>query len=409
MEDFSGSPYFAASFRCSVGVAMLAAQSSIDGWRRKASAASLQSRRRACLFWNSKIMIQGTLEPMRNVAERQNGNEDIDLFQLVRLIGEQKALVAIVTIAVTLCALAYAMLSTPFYEARTVVRTPTQDDISQVNIGRGDGTGLGLLSAKDVYGVYLSNLQSQALRRKFFQEVYLPSLVDGARQGSQDQLYTEFNKTLAVAVVGPTAPDRYSVMVTLPDPKVAADWVAQYLQMTSDWSKQELAKDLRADALSKADRLSRQIEAGRVAARKVRDDQIARLTEALNIARSIGLEKPPLISNTLSTEVSAGMEGSLTYMRGTKALEADIDNLRKRASDDPFVPGLRENQGTMQFYRDLHVNTDAVRLYRQDGAIEVPDRPVKPKKTLIVLFGVVAGLLLGICFALYRGARTRSA
>lgn len=346
---------------------------------------------------------------MRNVAERQNGNEDIDLFQLVRLIGEQKALVAIVTIAVTLCALAYAMLSTPFYEARTVVRTPTQDDISQVNIGRGDGTGLGLLSAKDVYGVYLSNLQSQALRRKFFQEVYLPSLVDGARQGSQDQLYTEFNKTLAVAVVGPTAPDRYSVMVTLPDPKVAADWVAQYLQMTSDWSKQELAKDLRADALSKADRLSRQIEAGRVAARKVRDDQIARLTEALNIARSIGLEKPPLISNTLSTEVSAGMEGSLTYMRGTKALEADIDNLRKRASDDPFVPGLRENQGTMQFYRDLHVNTDAVRLYRQDGAIEVPDRPVKPKKTLIVLFGVVAGLLLGICFALYRGARTRSA
>jgi len=87
---------------------------------------------------------------MRNVAERQNGNDDIDLFQLVRLIGGQKALVVIVTITVTLCALAYAMLSTPIYEARVVVRTPTQDDISQINIGRGEGTGLGLLSVKDV-------------------------------------------------------------------------------------------------------------------------------------------------------------------------------------------------------------------------------------------------------------------
>ncbi|AYG43994.1 hypothetical protein DV532_06610 [Pseudomonas sp. Leaf58] len=345
---------------------------------------------------------------MRNVAERPNGNEDIDFSQLVRLIGQQKALVALVTIAVTLCAVAYAMLSTPFYEARVAVRTPTQDDISQVNIGRGEGTGLQLLSAKDVYSVYLSNLQSQALRRKFFQEVYLPSLADNARQGSQDQLYAEFNKTLAVTAVGPVAPDRYSVAVTLADPKVAADWVTQYVQMTSDWSKQELAKDLRADALGKADRLSRQIQAARDAARKVREDQITRLTEALNIARSVGLEKPPLISNTLSLEVSAGMEGTLAYMRGSKALEADIDNLRKRTSDDPFVSGLRDNQLTMQFYRDLHLDTDAVRLYRQDGAIEVPDRPVKPKKTLIVLLGVVAGLLLGVCLALYRGGRARS-
>ena len=346
---------------------------------------------------------------MRNVPERPYGNEDLDLTQLISVITARKTLVAVVTIAVTLCALAYAMLSTPIYEARVVVRTPTQDDISPVNIGRGEGTGLARLSAKDVYSVYLSNMQSQALRRKFFQEVYLPSLTDEARRGSQDQLYADFNKKLSVAAVGPTAPDRYSVVVMLADPKEAADWVAQYVQMTSDWSKQELTKDLRADALEKADSLARQIEAARAAARKVRDDQIARLSEALNIARSIGLEKPPLISNTLSTEVSAGMEGTLTYMRGTKALEADIGNLQKRTSDDPFVPGLRERQGTMEFYRDLRLNADAVRLYRQDGAIEIPDRPVKPKKTLIVLMGVVGGLLLGICFALYRGLRVRSA
>jgi chain length determinant protein (polysaccharide antigen chain regulator) len=187
---------------------------------------------------------------------------------------------------------------------------------------------------------------------------------------------------------------------------MAAQWVAQYAQMASDWAKRDLSKDLRADAVSTANNLERQIKGARETARNLREDQIIRLSEALNVAKTIGLDKPPLISNTLVTEVSAGMDGSLTYMRGAKALESEIDNLRKRQSDDPFVKDLRERQETMNFYRDLQLNTEAVQVYRQDGAIEVPDRPIKPKKSLIVMLGTVAGLLLGVCLALYRGARS---
>ncbi|MFK3818831.1 Wzz/FepE/Etk N-terminal domain-containing protein [Pseudomonas sp. NPDC089407] len=343
---------------------------------------------------------------MRNLPERLSSNEDVDLFQLIGWLWAQRLLIAVVTAIVALAALAYALLSTPVYQARVVVQPPSQDDISQVNIGRGEGAGLGRLSVKDVYAFYLGNLQSQALRRKFFREVYLPSLDEAQRQGSQDALYADFNKVLSIAAVSPLAPDRFYVAADLPDPKTAAQWVAQYAQMASDWTKRDLAKDLRADALATANNLERLISGAREAARNIREDQIVRLSEALKVARTIGLEKPPLISNTLATEVSAGMDGSLTYMRGVKALEAEIDNLRKRRSDDPFVRDLRERQETMSFYRDLQLNTEAVQVYRQDGAIEVPDRPIKPRKSLIVMLGVVTGLLLGVCLALYRGLRT---
>lgn len=340
---------------------------------------------------------------MRNVPERLNNNDDVGLGQLISWMWTQKLLIGAVTAVVTLCAIAYALLTTPIYEAKIVVQAPTQDDISLVNVGRGEGSGLPNLSVKDVYEVYVGNLQSQALRRKFFRDIYLPSLSEEKHQGSQDALYAEFNSILTVANVGPTSPDRYNISAALPDPKEAADWVVQYAQMASDWAKRDLAKDLRADAVAKADNLERQIKIARDATRKVREDQIVRLSEALNVAKSIGLERPPLIANTMTAEVSAGMDAALTYMRGTKALEAEIENLRKRTSDDAFVQDLRVRQGSMSFYRGLEMSADAVRVYRLDGAIEIPDRPIKPKKALIVLLGLVAGLLLGASVALFRG------
>ena len=45
---------------------------------------------------------------------------------------------------------------------------------------------------------------------------------------------------------------------------------------------------------------------------------------------------------------------------------------------------------------------DTVSVYRQDGPIEQPDRPIKPKKGLIILLGLVLGGMLGFMIALVR-------
>ena len=339
---------------------------------------------------------------MRNERERLSGSDEIDLFELIGGLWKQKLVIILTAVIVTAVAVAYALLATPIYEAKVIVQPPTQNDIAQLNYGRGGNSGLNVFSVKDVYGVYLRNLQSESLRREFFRKVYLPSLPEERRKGSQDALYNQFRDVLSLGVVSKDTPDRFFVTSSQPDPGQAAQWVVHYIEMAGERAKKEIIQDARADALVKADNLEQQVRAERESARKQRDDQIAQLTEALRVARSIGLERPPIISNNLSSELSAGMDGSLTYMRGSKALEAEIENLRNRTSDDPFIAKLRQRQEAMAFYRMLQVDPGVVQVYRQDGAIESPDRPVKPKRLIIVVLGAILGLGLGTVIGFVR-------
>lgn len=347
---------------------------------------------------------------MRNEPERRVGDDEIDLFELLGGLWRQKLLIILTAVVVTGGAVAYALLATPIYEAKVVVQPPSQSTISQLNYGRGGDSGLAMLSVKDVYDVYLRNLQSESLRREFFRKVYLPSLPEDQRQGSQDDLYGRMNGVLTVAMTSKDTPSRYYVMANLPVAEQAAKWVVQYVQMAGEHAKGEVIRDIRGDAMIKANNLEQQINSARESARKQREDQIVQLTEALKVAESIGLEKPPIISNSLSSEVSAGMDGSLTYMRGSKALRAEIENLRNRVSDDPFIDKLRQREEAIVFYRSLQIDPGVVEVFRQDGAIELPDKPAKPKKLIIVVLGGAAGSVLGVLFALTRhmwGSRLR--
>lgn len=338
---------------------------------------------------------------MRNEPERRSDDE-IDLFELLGGLWKQKLLIMLAAAIVTAGAVVYALVATPIYEAKVVVQPPSQSNISQLNYGRGGDSGLAMLSVKDVYDVYLRNLQSESLRREFFRKVYLPSLPDDERQGSQDDLYGRMNSILIVAMTSKDAPSRYYVMASLPVAEQAAKWVVQYVQMAGEHAKREVIRDVRGDAIIKANNLEQHINSARESARKQREDQIVQLTEALRVAESIGLEKPPIISNNLSSEVSAGMDGSLTYMRGSKALQAEIENLRTRSSDDPFIDKLRQRQEAIAFYRSLQIDPGVVDVYRQDGAIESPDMPVKPKRFIIIALGAFVGTALGILLALIR-------
>ncbi|MFD2641192.1 LPS O-antigen chain length determinant protein WzzB [Pseudomonas japonica] len=336
---------------------------------------------------------------MRDNRERLSITEEVDLIELIERLWRRKLLIFGTALTVLIAAVAYVFLATPIYQAKVFVQAPTQNDIANLNYGRSEGQGgLGVLTVKEVYDTYLRNLLSESLRRKFFREVYLPSLDGKVTDRGQDELYARYVKALRVTVAGKDTPDRYSITADLPDAQQAVKWVTLYARMAGDLAKQEVLKDARSDALVKAGNLEQEIASVQETARKRREDQIVQLREALAVARSIGLEKPPIISGNLSTEVSARMDGSLTYMRGSKALEAEIENLEKRPSDDPFISGLRAQQAGLAFFRSLDVPAESITVYRLDGDVELPDKPIEPRKLLIIVAAAVLGLLLG-CIA----------
>lgn len=339
---------------------------------------------------------------MRNDLKRLSSSDEIDLFEVFENLWKQKLLIGCTVTTFFLASLLYLYKSIPVYEARAFVQPPVQGSITPLNYGRGPGTGLEVVSIKYAYERYMMVLRSEALRREMFRDLYLPSLGAAQKSLSQDDLYERFNSLLAVVPANKENPDRYMISVKFSDPSVAVDWLARYVKLAGEQAKEGMIKDMKDEAKAKADNLQRQVHTAQESARKEREDEITHLKEALAIARSIGLDRPAVILGDRSVEISANMEGDLTYMRGSKALEAAIENLERRSSDDPFIADLRKQQAALSFYRTLDINPDVVSLYLQDGTIETPDKAIRPRKLMILGLFVAAGGGVGLMLALFR-------
>jgi chain length determinant protein (polysaccharide antigen chain regulator) len=336
---------------------------------------------------------------MRSNSLDTFSDTEVDFQAMIRSIWKRKWIILCVAFLSTLLAAAYAYTTKPVYESKLFLIPPTQNDIANFNYGRLRDNDLVPFSIKDIYTVFLRILNSESLRREFFNTVYLPSLTEEERMGSKDALYSRFSKTLGVALPAKDE-EQSAVTVQASDAEIASTWAQLYADRAGALAKEELIKNVSTESQVRARSLLQQIKSMQQIGTQVRQDSITKLREALRVAEAIGLEKPPIISGNPSVELAGSMDGQIIYMRGSKALKAEIQNLEQRQSDDPFVMHLRELQSRYEFYKYLEVSPSEVRVYRQDGEVVRPDSPIKPKKALILTLGLILGLMAGIMLAL---------
>lgn len=343
---------------------------------------------------------------MRNDRERLHSS-DIDLLELMGGLWRQRLMILVVALAVTAAAIAYAMLAKPIYEAKVYVAPPMSNEIADLNYGRTRTVQLEPVTVHQVWGIFLQHLQREELRRQFFTEVYLPSIKEQGATLSPGALYTGYLDTFEITAPKGNGDERASVAFLHADPSTAAAWAEEYVRRAGEAAKNEVVSNATKEAQVRARDLGQQIEALRDNGMRVREDKIKRLREALSIAEAIGLQNPPIITGEISAEVSARMDGELTYMRGTKALIAEIKNLESRSGEDPFIDNLRNMQLSQKFFENLNVRHDDIKVFRVDGGVELPERPIKPRKPLIVGLGFILGTGLGVMIALVREINLR--
>ncbi|MCI8210373.1 hypothetical protein AUC61_12575 [Pseudomonas sp. S25] len=331
--------------------------------------------------------------------DKYSGEEDVGFFDLMVSLFARKTLVAGIAFLAIIVSMAYVFLKQPIYEAKLFIHPPSQNDISSLNYGRGESSGLRMLGIEDVYAVFVQTLQSESARYDYFRAVVVPALGDDQSKGFTSEMFKSFNKTLTVAMPSKDSPQVYVVTLEHSDPEKAARWVSEFVALVAQRASREIIKSVQSDAELKANNLDQQVSSGQESARNQREDRIARLTEALAIARSIGMERPVRFFGPTANGRPSEADGVLAYMRGTRALEAEIQNLQERPSDDPFIGDLRHKQSLSKFYRQLKIDPAGISVYRQDGNIELPHEPVKPRAALIILLGGVIGLIVGILIA----------
>lgn len=328
-------------------------------------------------------------------SRQMSKRNEIDFIELIQGLWAQKWLVLSLTFLGAVLAGSYAFLSKPVYEARVAVLPPSLSDVAGFNIARSRDSGLPPFTVSQVYSVFIRNLQSEGTRRQFFREVYLPSLEE--RVGSVDGLYRAFSDDVGVNQPTKELPERYTVVFERHDPEQA-----EYIDLAAQRSMDEMRANAQRELEVKSRNIQQQIDTLRQVVKERRTDRIVRLKEALQVAEAVGVEKPPLIGSQIDQQLSAIMEGSLMYMRGSRALRAEIEALQARTSDDPFIPALRGLQEQLALYESKQLSFDRVAVFRQDGNVETPDDPIKPRKILILALGILAGGVLGVLAALLR-------
>ncbi len=339
---------------------------------------------------------------------------EISLSVLLEGAWAERWVVFAVTAMVTSLASLYALTATPIYQTSAGVLPPRQIDVGELNVvrlsvGAASGSTLEEISPDDVFQSFKRHLLSSSLRTEFFEQHYLPYLGERSSldESARDALLNHFRNVLTIRrPVIQDRPDYYEVTVELDDPVLAAEWANRYVVRAGEVAAEEMINVVEDEIRMRARVLSTQIRSLREAARREREDRIVQLREALQVAYAIGIEAPQVTAGRVNSdsELAAFVEGNLMYLRGSVALQAELDVLQSREVDDPFTPELRELEARLVLLRSVEVDPDSVGTYSIDGLAEITNTPVKPKRASLIALGVVLGVILGCFTALVRVA-----
>lgn len=198
---------------------------------------------------------------------------------------------------------------------------------------------------------------------------------------------------------------------------------------------------LEADNLKRAE-LEDELTALRGLLKVRRADRVAHLEEAIGIARSLNLHKPTVPSlmgglgnasgPVVVTEVYAPQHP--LYFLGTKVLEAERHALLERVSDDftdpqvaligkklmllsanreveiliaradgdVFLRGVEELRAERARLLHISTNMQALKLVTIDQSAVAPMQPVKPRRLLIIILGLMLGVIIGVIVVLVK-------
>ena len=78
-----------------------------------------------------------------------------------------------------------------------------------------------------------------------------------------------------------------------------------------------------------------------------------------------------------------------------------IEQLKSRPNVDPFLPRLRDKEYELAWLESIDIDPLSVKTARVDQPAYPAARPVKPRRTLIVVLGLVLGLMLGVFVAFF--------
>ena len=401
-------------------------------------------------------------------------DDEIDLFELAENLWKQKLLIALVTLIVTAAGVGYALLATPVYQASAYLLEPTVANVKPL-------TSLPLY--KEVISESLLEDLAIQLNLPRFREDFVKDA------GSNTELlYTgdtlverldALNKRLAITPRKEKEQEEnlfpYTVTFNAPSPSQAVAELNRFVTSASESLVREMAERYELAVDNEQKRIQQRIDLLEGKMREERMNKIVRLQEehelklkeltdelaerrqyyeaklqgqdqipgrsysianSLNITEPVGLNQFSKASSG-RVEVIADISNrpDPLYLRGTRLLGAELEQLRARPddyypddrireleakiaymdhnrtietllarkSDHPFSEEIRDLK-TRMVTLEAEKFPDDIRINFMPSSAAASPAPIKPKKLLIVALSVILGGMAGVMIALVRSA-----
>ena len=332
--------------------------------------------------------------------------DEISLVDIVNVLIRRKKFILGTTIAVVCIGLIYAFSAKRVYEVETILLPPSFENIQGLNLLIDTNVENNMIiDRKEVFKLFEEKLQSWSFKQEFFNKYkILEALSEQTNQNLNDKDKSEIFKKFSDSIKVKKNKNANSIKTTLegPDEYKISLWLDSFIVMANQETIDQLIKDLRSKIDSKIQVLNIKIYSRRSTYKQRLEDRLGRLEEAFQIAKALGIHDYNDTSSMKSknNNLSIYMQEKKIYMQGTRVLQAEINAIKNRKSDDIYIKGLRDLQEHLTRLKSIKIEKEKIQSVIIDkkgsGNIEL----IQPKRQLIIMLSLILGGMLGI-FAVF--------
>lgn len=338
---------------------------------------------------------------MNNIPNNQyhSNNDEIDLFELCITLWKNKWTIVGITLAFTIIAgiLAFVIIK-PTYQSEIEIAPPFQYQYEILNKGvRAVSTKLGetpppTLPAIDqdrIYSILINNLNANNTQRDFFQNHYLKNY-ENELENTQEN-FNLFKKNLLIKQANKDS-NYYTISFKAKDAENALNVTRDFLSFAEKGAKEIVLKNREAELNALINNFQNSILVLQAELTQKHDYEIEQLQNALSIAQKLNIIKP---------------EENITeaYMQGSEVLSAKLKSLKENVTNFSENNSYNELVANINVYKTLQLpSINEFNIFQVNATPEIPEKPIKPNKKLIVIIGFFLGGILAVLFVLIRQA-----
>lgn len=337
-------------------------------------------------------------------------NDEVDLVELFRTLWKQKAKIALVTAATTLAAGIYAFTAEEVWTSKAVLDTPKLEEIDSYyeftqqlrrTLQKPTIGAITLIPdqiTKEVFTEFQKQTNSIDLRREFWlQSDYYQNLVKNIKleKDKQKELDDLIEKNITVVPIDEQKIKFPSVSLSANRADIAQELLTQYVDKLNEKVWKSKTTELKTVLKEEVSELENEKKLLEFRAETERKNAIEIIGKAKNVAEKANIKDLNLTAMKGNANVNSG---DMLFFLGTKALDAQIDNLVNKPVTMPTR--YYEVDRMLAELKKLPALEFNIKSYRY---LQTPNEPLtrnEPKRVLVLVLGVIVGLIIGVVYIL---------